>query len=1287
MAESEKVSFEPLDLDNYAIWAIKMRFLLTHKGLWSAVKPAEGSAVERSLNDKALSVIGLNVRDHHLLTVSGCETAKAAWDALENIYKSRSLTRQLTLRRELNMLSKEPAEALPAYFSRAKSLWGDLTACQVPVSESEIVLSVLAGLPESFNTIVTVLQSSDKELKLDSILASLLSAEHRGQQRQQQQQQQKPAEATAFVSKGQNVDNRGRGGYKSKTAGGSSSGGSKGNCWTCGQPGHKARDCPTKKKDQSRGGRSVAFVASDQDLKDCWVLDSGATRHMTSCKEDLLDFLPLKKPIQVSFGNNQKADAVGFGRVQLTPDVQLHDVLYVPVLMTSLVSVKRITQHGGSVSFTGDACQILHDGNVVLSARLRDDLYCIVRHHASAFAAKCTESAELWHKRFCHLSYDALTSMQRNEIVSGISVSSQHFKDAASSTCTTCVQSKQTRASFSSSTPRNTSTLDLLHTDVCGPLPVPSLSGARYFVTVLDDASKLSIVKPVVHKSDVSAAVQSIINMLETRTGKRVKTVRSDRGGEYLSASFQEYCQKQGIVHQTSSPYAPEQNGSAERLNRTLMERVRAMLLDSGLSKGLWAEALVTANYVRNRSSVSAHSKTPWEHMFGSKPDVSHLRVFGCAAYVHVPKQFRSKLDAVSSKGVFVGYEAHSKAYRVYMPEHDKVVVSVHVVCDEIGSIRVATTPSAAPSGDAVQQVELSDSDSEGPAGGAPEPGAGGQPARGEEAEEEIDYDGFNNRYPLRSRRPPEEWWSSSKKQRVNVAVTALTTTVPAEPSTYHEAIAAPDAPDWQKAMDEEMASLKANDTWTLEPLPPGVKPIPVKWVYKVKRDSSGNVERYKARLVAKGFAQRKGIDYDEVFAPVSKHTTLRCLLAKAAAEGLHVHQLDVKTAFLNGILEEEIWIQQPLGYSEGGPGMACRLKKSLYGLKQAPRAWHKRFKTELEGLGLCASSADPGLFILEGGVMYILIYVDDALVISACDMRIKDMKGKLMSIFEMRDLGEVQHFLGMEVARDKGRGTIKLSQRRLASEMVARFGLSEAKGRDIPLSPSLKLCRGEDGLDQEQFPYSELVGGLLYLSICTRPDIAEAVGVLARYMSKPTMEHWQAAKGVLRYVVGTVGFGLVFTKDKAGLACYCDADYAGDIDTRRSTTGYVILLHGGAVSWSSRLQPTVAASTSEAEYMAASSVVKEVLWLRVLLGELGYPYKTITISCDNQGAIKLLKNPIASQRSKHIDIMHHFVRERVARGEVAFQYCDTTRMVADIMTKPLPVSKFVFCRDHMGIA
>jgi hypothetical protein len=495
------------------------------------------------------------------------------------------------------------------------------------------------------------------------------------------------------------------------------------------------------------------------------------------------------------------------------------------------------------------------------------------------------------------------------------------------------------------------------------------------------------------------------------------------------------------------------------------------------------------------------------------------------------------------------------------------------------------------------------------------------------------------------------------------------------------------------------------------------MKPLPMKWVYKIKRDAEGKIDRYKARLVAKGFLQKEGIDFNEVFAPVGKHTSLRALLSIVARDDLELHQLDIKTAFLNGELEEEIYMTQPEGYEQGGPKIACHLRKTLYGLKQAPRAWHLKLKEELEKLGFQASEADPGLFFLDeckhtkqqsGGStareeltllgeeepcrrVVVLVYVDDILIAAKEKAQIEKIKKGLMAKFDSRDLGEAKLFLGMVISRDRNKRLLRLSHEVMVKNLVTKFGLGDARDKSVPIHVSVHLSKEEgELLDLSRFPYPELIGSLMYLSVTTRPDICQAVGALARYMATPTDKHWNVAKGVLRYLLGTADLGLVYgdvSKETGGLVGYCDADFAGDLDTRRSTTGYVYLLNGGAISWSSRLQPTVAASTTEAEYMAGAYSVKEGLWLRKLMRDLGHPLKVLEIRGDNQSALKLMKHPIASQRSKHIDVIYHFVRERVEMGEVNFTYIKTEDMVADILTKPLPESKFEKCRKEMGLS
>jgi hypothetical protein len=330
--------------------------------------------------------------------------------------------------------------------------------------------------------------------------------------------------------------------------------------------------------------------------------------------------------------------------------------------------------------------------------------------------------------------------------------------------------------------------------------------------------------------------------------------------------------------------------------------------------------------------------------------------------------------------------------------------------------------------------------------------------------------------------------------------------TVIQEPSTLEEALASDQAELWQQAADDEIASLLANGTWELESVPPGVKPIPVKWVFKIKRDANGNVERYKARLVAKGFRQQEGIDFEEVFAPVSKYTTVRTTLALAAVHDQEIHQLDIKTAFLYGELEEDVWVEQPPGYESSSPGLACHLRKALYGLKQAPRVWDAKLSTELSKMDFKPSAADPALFIKQDPTpVTLLTYVDDILIITSDSQALSTTKAKILDIFEGRDLGPASFFLGMDIKRDRQARTISLGQSRLTTDLLDKYSMTECKPLSTPLSTATKLNKNGEPLDTAAHGYAQLIGSLMYLSVCTRPDISQAVGALARYMASQT--------------------------------------------------------------------------------------------------------------------------------------------------------------------------------------
>lgn len=1305
MANSKEgiVQIDRLGASNYATWAFKMRMLLKSRDLWSAIE-APGP-VDAKIDEKALAHIVLNVEDFHLAELEPCKTAKEAWSKLDGAYKASSTSRRLQLRRELTTLKKESSESVAKYVARARELRNALVAIGHEVKPDELVWLVLAGLPAEYAIVVSILESGDAVPDLDATLAKLLQVE--------QKLQAKVPDTDGGAALLGRAGGSGAGDWGARGRAGQSQGDRISNrdrtCWHCGQKGHIKADCFKLKREmgqegpgssrQAVAGAGVALVVSDLYDGSTWVIDSGASQHMTADASKMHNYSLLADDRTVTFGKGDKSTVMGVGDVQLWTDVEgqampvlLTNVLHVPGLKFNLLSVPQCVQKGAAVEFLENSCNIsMHDVVLAVAEPGAAGLYVVKQFPMEqddsipVLAAVCS-SAQLWHARFGHLGYDNLAKLVKSGMVTGMDVSAADIMQQKSELCEGCVLGKHSRDPFDQSVSRTVRQLELLHMDVLGPLEVESLGGSKYVATFLDDFSGLSVVRTIAHKSDVTAAVREVVQMLETQTGLVLKAVRTDRGGEYVNGQLRDLFVEKGVVHQTTAPYTPQQNGKAERLNRTLVERVRCMLVQSGQPKCMWAEAFASANFIRNRSpSAADDTKTPYELFFGKLPDVSGMRVWGCDAFVHVPKQLRKKLDPTSVKGVFVGYEANSKAYRVLVA--GRIVVSRDVQFAEKSALMKHVDAGVDPVPPLVDMDDDVEAQVNVPvAGGAdvallPEPVADPEEFHEPEDAEELPEPEAAPapRYPARARAKPGMWWMAA----ASVAQTAGK----GEPQSFDEAMSAADSALWKKAMDEEIMSLHENNTWELCDLPVHAKAIPVKWLYKIKRDAAGNIERYKARLVAKGFMQREGVDFNEVYAPVSKHTSLRALLAVVSAEDLELHQLDIKTAFLNGELEEELYIVQPPGYEQGGKGTACRLKRALYGLRQAPRAWYTRLQKELSLHGFQPSEADPGLYVRfdKSGCTYLLVWVDDILV-AGCPEAVQNVKDVLRASFDVRDLGEANFFLGMEVQRDRGSKKLMLSQRKFTAELLLKYNMHDANPRQVPLSPAVKLSRdGSEGLDTAVHGYGELVGSLLYLSVCTRPDIAFAVGALARYMSDPREQHWDAAKGVLRYLRGTEVHGLVFGGGSA-LAGFGDADYAGDVDTRRSTTGYVFVLNGAAISWSSRLQPTVAVSTAEAEYMAAAAAVKEALWLRKLLADLQRPLQVVQLYCDNQAALSLLKHPIASARSKHIDVVHHFARERVARGEVVFTYCQSQDMVADCMTKALPDVRFILCRDKVGV-
>ncbi|KAJ9562057.1 hypothetical protein OSB04_007217 [Centaurea solstitialis] len=769
---------------------------------------------------------------------------------------------------------------------------------------------------------------------------------------------------------------------------------------------------------------------------------------------------------------------------------------------------------------------------------------------------------------------------------------------------------------------------DLVHSDVWGPSPVSSKGGSKYYVSFIDD-------------------------------------------------------------------YTPQQNGVAERKHRHLVETARSLLLSSGVPSVFWGEVLLTATYLINRIPTAHNSGlSPFEKLYGESPDYSLLRVFGCTCFVLRPHVERNKLSPRSALCVFLGYGIGQKGYRCFDPVSQKLYASRHVTFLE--HIPFFSIP--AQSHDVTQSdlrsidpfdIDIDDIFSDVSAhetsatSDTPETSRSYDsttPMTAPAPDETTDVPLRKSTRTRKSTKLPDFAYSSYSASFAPLITNIHRLT---EPESYREAIS---NPLWQNAMAEELTALYQTHTWDLVPLPLGKHAIGSRWVFKIKTKSDRSVERYKARLVAKGYSQQYGLDYDETFAPVAKMTTVRTLIAVASIRQWKICQMDVKNAFLNGDLHEEVYMTPPPGVPHKS-GEVCRLRKALYGLKQAPRAWFENFSTVVTSLGFTPSNHDSALFVRCTGAGRILLslYVDDMIITGDDYDGIESLKQELAHRFAMKDLGTLRYFLGIEVAQSK-KGYL-LSQTKYISDLFERARLSDKKTVNTPLETNVHYTPTDGVPLSDPSLYRTIVGSLVYLTV-TCPDIAHAVHVVSQFVTAPTTVHWGAVLRILRYLRGTQFQSLLFPSTSSlKLSAYSDASWDSDPSDRKSTTGFCIFLGDSLISWKSKKQVVVSRSSTEAKYRAMAVTTSEIVWLRWLLSDMGVDVSQPTpLHCDNKSAMQIAKNSVFHERTKHIEIDCHFTRQHLQLGTISLPFVPSALQIADIFTKALSSLRFRFLCDKLSM-
>ena len=1302
-------------------------------------------------------------------------TFKDKWDKLKETYGGASgSTTIFNLWIQLTQARLDDAQPMAPQLAKINEARVALINASMGITDIQFALILLHALPTSYEVLASTILAAGTPNSLNhtEIIARIINKE--GRRTRPTGSSLNAARAAPIKASGKKKD------YSSLT------------CHYCNKKGHIKPDCRKKKKDEaekkkkeeaassSSGNKSAnshilvpttatILEVDDNDItvslytaaKPRWMLDSSATHHITPHRSDFIDYTPIKGTIRL--GDKSTADQIGVGTVVFrSPQgqrISLSNVLHVPSVHTRFLSTGAITDKEAKISYDKKGFEIILNQKCVAKGYREDKLYWLDISDPSLHAhnGSAVTSLHIWHQRMGHMSHAAL-ERYGPDALKGINLD-KSVKEIPS-ICAGCETGKSTRKSFPGSTKKTDQILQIVHSDLAGPMQTKSLQGSHYIATFIDDHSRHMVIYYLKTKDQFVGALRKFLAWAETQTSKQMHALHSDRGGEYLSASVKEILTEKGIEHHLTMPGTPQQNGKAERFNRTILDKAMSMLHTAGLSNGFWEYAISTAVHIYNRSpSRNLQWRTPIEIWnTGHVPDVSYFRVFGCKGYMHVPADKRRKLDAKATEVTFIGYEPGSKGYRLWDKHTHSVHLSRDVTFDESSfpslmgdesrptpkpiitpeitipnpiAKQSVRAPSPVPSNSSEEVVkDLLDRQPtrpitppirrstppitpEQPRSAPISPPPRQRTTRIENRSLSPDPEspgGFNDRLqraqilremdnvPRRSSRVPvpnRRYFNSDNADTRHRGLGNMELLAAAyigrDPASYAEAMRSDNTTEWSNACQYEIDALSKNNTWELVDLPPGRKAVKSKWVFKLKSDG-----RYRARLVAKGFTQIPGIDYDETFSPVARFESLRLLLALAALEDWEIHQLDVKSAFLNGMLDEEIYMEQPQGFIiTGQETKVCRLKKAIYGLKQASRAWNQQFHGVLTELGFTRTFSDAGVYVYHqrrgDGPLFVILYVDDITILGASLKAVKQLKEDLAKRYEITDLGEIESYLGIRITCDRPKKRLEIDQSGYIADVLDRFGMTDANPHNTPLpaGAEVHLIKYTDQASQSEIKnYQSLIGSLLYVQIGTRPDISFAVSRLAQYAVNPSPQHLRLAQYILSYLVGTVDMCLCYDGANGdGLHSYSDSSLGDQTDDRHSTSGYVFLLANGAVSWSSRKQRTVAQNTTEAEYMAMTDAANQAAWYRGFLKELGYSVDNpIPIHGDNKGAIDLALNPVTGRRSKHIDIKHHVIREYIEKEDILLIRTPTAEMVADGFTKALSRTLLIRHNTHMGL-